>query len=446
MEEYHLIPDPVGTILYDPDTITFYRLTGEGEKALKNGSLQMTIVSQEKQRQETRPSPLPAPQFLERLVLIVTTECNLRCRYCYADGGSYGMPSQPMPVEVALQTIRWAEAFLNGIGVIQFFGGEPSLNPRVIRAACEHLERSSFAVRPGYGIVTNGVYLPKELLDIVQQYNFQVTFSIDGPAEVHDLHRVRRNGRGSFDAVRSNLDRVRACGVGVGIEMTFTPQAAEHGYGVWELAKFSVETLGIQEPHIVPVCTKPDSLIRWHNGNRVSLVESYRVATDQAFHSFLTSPYPVTFTLFLGLLRILASRKGRDVICPAGITTLAVDPEGDIYPCFMFAGQDEYRLGNVFSSEREAFWSRLERFNHFNWKANRSECCSCWARKLCTGCMGNIQTSNGSLEGVWGPMCDVMKAIAEETMRLLAFARENPSLWEQFVARYRTFRLRNIPC
>lgn len=161
MEEYHLIPDPVGTILYDPDTITFYRLTGEGEKALKNGSLQLTIVSQEKQRQETRPSPLPAPQFLERLVLIVTTECNLRCRYCYADGGSYGMPSQPMSVEVALQTIRWAEAFLNGIGVIQFFGGEPSLNPRVIRAACEHLERSSFAVRPGYGIVTNGVYLQR---------------------------------------------------------------------------------------------------------------------------------------------------------------------------------------------------------------------------------------------------------------------------------------------
>ncbi len=39
MEEYHLIPDPAGTILYDPETIAFYRLTSEGEKALRSGLL-----------------------------------------------------------------------------------------------------------------------------------------------------------------------------------------------------------------------------------------------------------------------------------------------------------------------------------------------------------------------------------------------------------------------
>ncbi len=211
-------------------------------------------------------------------------------------------------------------------------------------------------------------------------------------------------------------------------------------------AKFSVETLRIQEPHIVPVCTEPSNRIGWHNGNQAVLVESYRIAANRAFDSFLAPTPPVTFTLFSGLLRILATRKGRDVICPAGIATLAVDPEGDIYPCFMFAGQAEYRLGNVFDSEQEMFKTRLGYFHNFNLKETRVKCRSCWARKLCTGCMGNIQMSAGSLEGVWEPMCDIMKAIAEEIMRLLASTRENTRLWEQFVARYRMLRLRNLQC
>ncbi|MGQ9468074.1 MAG: radical SAM protein [Anaerolineae bacterium] len=88
----------------------------------------------------------------------MTTECNLRCRYCYAGGGNYGMRLQPMSSAVALQTVRWAQAHFAAIGTIQFFGGEPALNSRIIRTVCEAFRESSMQVSQ-YGIITNGVYL-----------------------------------------------------------------------------------------------------------------------------------------------------------------------------------------------------------------------------------------------------------------------------------------------
>lgn len=446
---YHVIHGKGGEVLlYDAENILFYKLGPEGREALQRGIVppQPSNPSGNSRGMSQDASQSSGNHLaLERLVLIVTTECNLRCRYCYAGGGNYGMRPQPMSSAVALQTVRWAQANFAAIGTIQFFGGEPSLNSKVIRTVCEAFQESPMQARPQYGIITNGVYLPHDLQQTIRQYGFRVTYSMDGPAEVHDLHRVRADGRGSFDTLQRNLARLRAEGIEVGTEMTFTPQATEMGYGVWELADFSVNVMGLREPHIVPVCNEPGSPIQWDERNVGKLVESYRSATVTAFCSFLGSD-PVTFTPFSGILRTLASRRGRNVICPAGIATLAVDPEGDIYPCFMFAGQTEYRLGNVMDEDQDRFWSALQHFVHFTYKDTHAECRTCWARQLCTGCMGNIQTTSGSLQGTWQAMCQVMKAITEEVMVSLSSIRDDASLWQQFVSRYKQFRLDTLYC
>lgn len=448
-ERYHLFGSNGTDLLYDAGSIIFYRLTAEGRRALEQGALAppQKAAGTAKGIEPSSPGVSASGDngsghFLERLVLIVTTECNLRCRYCYAEGGNYGMLPQPMPLEVAIQTIRWALAHFTSIEVIQFFGGEPSLNEKIIHAVCEALENHPSPVRPRYGMVTNGVQLSDRLRETLQRFGFRVTLSIDGPAQVHDYHRVRADGRGSFHLLWHNLGKLRADGIEVGTEMTLTPQALETGYGVWELTNFSRNHLEIGEPHIVPVCTEPANPIQWEGASVPSLVNSYRHATAACFQSFLDGR-PLSFTLFSGILRTLVNRRGRDLICPAGAGTLAVDPQGDIFPCFMFAGQSEHRLGNVFDHppDDDYLWDKLQAFIRRNHKSARPECRSCWARKLCTGCMGNVQMTTGSLENTWGLMCRVMKAIAEETMHQLAAVQQDAALWKRFVSQYRQFRL-----
>ncbi len=66
----------------------------------------------------------PKEPGLKELVLWVTTDCNLRCRYCYANGGD---KAEYMDWQVAKQTLDIMLSHSDGFK-IQFAGGEPLLN------------------------------------------------------------------------------------------------------------------------------------------------------------------------------------------------------------------------------------------------------------------------------------------------------------------------------
>jgi len=380
--------------------------------------------------------------------MIVTTHCNLRCRYCYAEGGAYGMPRQQMSADLARQAVKWALQLFPLITALQFFGGEPSLNCGAIQAVCETFEQQ-YAVGhlerlPQYAMVTNGTCLSPHLEELIRRYRMHLTYSIDGPSEVHDCNRHFLSGRGSYQKTITNFKRLRvAGGVNMGVEVTFSPQALDAGYGIWELARFSLTELGLSEPHIAPVASAPGGVTSW-DGRIDEAVASYRVATANSLQSLLEGHY-VGFSIVSGMLRTLTLKRPRNVICPAGASTLAVDPQGDVYPCFMFAGQPELRLGNVnISPDRTIFLDRLQAFMRHNRKDTHVACRECWARSLCSGCLGDTQLSTGALDRESPMMCAVMKAVAEETMLFLARIRSDVAAWNRFVNHYRRWRLDQV--
>ncbi len=198
--------------------------------------------------------------------------------------------------------------------------------------------------------------------------------------------------------------------------MTLTPQTLESGYGVWDLVCFSATQLGILEPHIVPVGLEPDHPLNWGEKSAQAVIASYREAAAQSLETLLHGTYR-GFSFLSAVLRTLILRRPRAFICPAGIGTLAVDPWGDIYPCFMFTGQTKWRLGNVMSTngEAEKRKSTLGRFLSYNQKMTHPTCQQCWARHLCMGCLGNVQTTSGHLSGTWTLMCEILKGVAEDS-------------------------------
>src|SRR5436305_5040226 len=156
------------------------------------------------------------------LILELTADCNLRCKYCvysesYPNNRSY--TAARMSAETARQAI---DAFMRGHEIVHhrnpssrpivgFYGGEPLLAFDVMREAVEHFEGRYRAAYPGalLSVTTNGMLLDDAVQDFLVQHGFSTIVSLDGPKEVHDRNRLTVGARGSFDQVERNLDRFR---------------------------------------------------------------------------------------------------------------------------------------------------------------------------------------------------------------------------------------------
>lgn len=107
---------------------------------------------------------------VRKLALVLTSSCNMRCRYCYANYGMYDYEkAADMNAEKLESVLSYFTKNFKGIGAIQFFGGEPTLKEDLIYQTVDYFERmvqsGEIKTMPVFGIVTNGVYMPDKLVE-----------------------------------------------------------------------------------------------------------------------------------------------------------------------------------------------------------------------------------------------------------------------------------------
>ncbi len=154
-----------------------------------------------------------------QLVLGVTEDCNLRCTYCVYSGTYIhhrNHTARSMTDQTAIESVNW---FVELVGPqitrnprkmfgLSFYGGEPFLNFDVIRKVLDHVRKTC----PGlfYPVVTtNGTLMTPEKVRILVDHDVGIAVSLDGPQPEHDRRRVDIEGRGSYERVLENLDRLR---------------------------------------------------------------------------------------------------------------------------------------------------------------------------------------------------------------------------------------------
>ena len=146
-----------------------------------------------------------------RVMLNLTDNCNLACRYCFV---------QQKPNYMTLQVAKDAVDYIvNNYKIrtekygfkerksIYFFGGEPTLMfDSIIIPLIDYIETTYDINEFDFGITTNGTLLNKERIDFLKKYNIFPLLSIDGNAETQNYNRPYKNGIGnSFDAVIKNI-------------------------------------------------------------------------------------------------------------------------------------------------------------------------------------------------------------------------------------------------
>lgn len=164
---------------------------------------------------------------LDNLVIDMADGCNLNCKYCYANGGTYNMPFSMLSFDdLKKMYSKLLLSFPNGTKKICFFGGEPLLSFKSIQKFVEYLDSKSDGKieKPKYSIVTNGTLINNLVGSFFKKYNFVVSVSLDGPKSINDINRVYKNSdnKSSYDAVIKGLEILRTNAVNVIGEATLS--------------------------------------------------------------------------------------------------------------------------------------------------------------------------------------------------------------------------------
>ena len=148
--------------------------------------------------------------------LLLTEDCNLACTYCY-EINTTGHKKSKMDYKIADQVLKFTfeEAMKEPnpkerMVSYSFFGGEPTLNMKIIDYLCENgkLLSKKHGIRFDVSIITNATNMNRTTYEIFKKHRDifnNVQLSIDGHKDVQDTNRRTKSGHGSFDMIEKNI-------------------------------------------------------------------------------------------------------------------------------------------------------------------------------------------------------------------------------------------------
>lgn len=313
----------------------------------KNGLNELVLSLQENERRRSmtdetvlaRPADRAIPTWRDgqakSVTFIVTEDCQLRCRYCYIAGKN---PTRKMTFEVARTTIdyllRERARFWEKSVVWDFIGGEPFLEIDLIDRISDYAKLRMYETNHPwfdnyrFSISTNGLLYGS---DEVQRYitknhkHLSIGISIDGTRRKHDAQRVFPNGRGSYDAVAKNIPLWLAQFPAVGTKATVAhddlPYVKDSVAHLFEL--------GIRDVSINVVFEDV-----WQDGDDALFEAQLRALADHIVDNDLDRDHRCSF--FVRDIGAPVDRANDNNWCGVG-KMLAVDGDGNFYPCVRFA-------------------------------------------------------------------------------------------------------------
>ncbi|MEW6663105.1 MAG: thioether cross-link-forming SCIFF peptide maturase [Bacillota bacterium] len=346
-------------------------------------------------------------QGIKALCLHVAHDCNLRCSYCFAGTGPFGRDRSLMSVEVGRAAI---DLLLEASGQrrsceVDFFGGEPLLNFGVVRqlVAYGKEEAAKLGKTIRFTLTTNGLLLNNEVRQFLNQEGLQVVLSLDGRPEVHDRHRPFPGGQGSYQPTLQNIRDFVASRSGRDyyIRGTFTAHNPDFSRDVLHLADLGFEHISVE-----PVVAGPEEDYALDRVDPAALEKEYEVLAEACLAK-KRQGQPINFFHFnLDLMKGPCLPR-RLAGCGAGNEYLAVTPEGSLYPCHQFVGQEQFYMGDVKRGiTNKPLRNMFQKLNVYT----RPHCRSCWARFYCSGgCHANNFSHGGALEEIYVLGCRLQK-------------------------------------
>ena len=346
-------------------------------------------------------------RVIKALCLHVAHTCNLNCSYCFASQGKYHGDRALMSFEVGKRAFDF---LIENSGTrknleVDFFGGEPSLNFDVVKRLVEYARsiEGKYNKNFRFTYTTNGMVLTDEMIEFLNREMHNVVLSLDGRREVNDHFRRDYQGRGSYDVIVPNFQKLVKSrgGKGYYVRGTFTHNNVDFTNDLFHMAD-----LGFTELSMEPVVCPPDDPYALTEEDLPKLFEQYEILAKEMIKR-RREGRPFTFYHYMLDLKNGPCIYKRITGCGSGTEYMAVTPWGELFPCHQFVGDPRYSLGNVFDGVKNT--EVQDEFRSCN-SYSRPECRDCWAKLYCSGgCAANAYHATGSINGVYKYGCELFK-------------------------------------
>ncbi len=427
LPKYQIIREEESVILFFPHSLDIITMKAEDFKETREEQIvecSNAFFREYAKRLTRTQKESDSGVVVSKIMLNLSDACNLQCEYCYADKYHNEQKMSPALMEKVINRFFLSET-VAAVKRIVFFGGEPLLNfsgmEYFIGRLEELLANGEIAELPIFNIITNGTIYNDRIGELFKKYNMGIIVSCDGPRDLHDKQRPFRKGKvGSYDVVSGNIKRMLADGLNMGIECTVTKLAVEQGYTRDKLKDFFKNEFGlegitfVQENITMP--GKAFDYSEFHEEGNVyfRVLENLEYDTD-------------TFEVPYRLIR----RSPFAYPCGLGRSAFHILANGDIYPCQLLSGMEEFKIADIDSFNDSHF--RTNAWTE-KYKTNSGKCDSCWAKPLCKFCSARQLLEKNSYV-LSDSRCEQNRELLRDLIINMVELRKDPKRWEALQAR-----------
>ncbi len=297
---------------------------------------------------------------IERICLSVNSVCNLACSYCYFFAIPDALPGpEALSAEEIAVILGCAHRYSQRPDVhkrikINFVGsGEPLLSWDAIRTALFRFQSASPTHRLRFYTVTNGILLTPRIAAEMRELGLTPSVSLDGPKDLHDHHRKKHGGQGTFHQVLRGIEVLRAEGFSVAINTVLTRELLRQLPEFFSFAKeHQLQKIIFDRLVDVPADQDPLSYAEFYRALRhiAELKEAMRLSSLEignleAYRRAIHGQADRVCTMF-------------GSTCGAGLDNLMY-MQRDVYPCGRMFHQERWHLGR-FDEALEHFPVRMQ--------------------------------------------------------------------------------------
>jgi len=273
---------------------------------------------------------------LDNIELILTTDCNLACKYCFEK--RMLLEKRDMSINVAKKSIDLLLDYSHDKEEIYIvlFGGEPLMNKSPLKDIVSYAEKQSQRnnKKVAFSITTNGILIDETWTEFFHDHKIKVLLSIDGMAESHDRFRVDRTGHGTFDKVMKVVDLLKQSQGYLGVKMTIMPE---------NISSLSQDVMGLYQIGI-------NHFIVGYANNQHWDANQVKIFLSELKKMYIWYKKKKTDNLYIDLFENEKSEP-EYYGCRAGRHSIAVSPSGEISPCSRMLSDEPidliHKLGNI---------------------------------------------------------------------------------------------------
>jgi uncharacterized protein len=346
--------------------------------------------------------------------VILTTECNLKCKYCFGEALEDVDADFPgfevdysLPKRISFD-VKQLSRFCGQDSdcVLIFYGGEPLLCVEDIKQIMDNVEAKHFLIQ------TNGLLLDCLEPEYVNRLH-TILVSVDGDEALTDFYR----GRGTFRKLIDNLKLIKRNGFEGELiaRMTVMEQTDIYEQVRWLLnnREFSFSSLhwqlnaGFWKNHFIRRDFQRWSEENYDPGIR-KLVKFWVDHIEKNMEVLRVYP-------FLGIVRsLLLGEKTSPLRCGAGWINYAIQTDGHIAPCPSMWGMKDYYVGHI----SDAAPSKLEKI------FVGDPCTKCDIFNICGGrCLYANITKRWSMK-TYKLVCNTVRNLIDATAKELPRIRK----------------------